>query len=161
MGPSPKDYATAERRYARTFSSAGWCQLCGLCVPAGDLAWDLPRDRRGESRRPLVCTNCFWRAGVPTADSVHLKIRFRVAHHKPASLSWADIKAAIGALDAVQAGSEDSELEWLLASLDERLALNRTNLTNVEASQLADALFNLESVRLPDPRAIASPPWEL
>lgn len=161
LTPNSDDYEHMAQYFALNLHRGGWCQLCGQQILASDVAWELPPKRRGSSRRPVVCAICFWQAGVPTADTVHLKIRFRVTHGKPASLSWAELKTAIDALDAVQAGREDPELEQLLSALDKRLASDKTNMTNAEAARLADALFGLESVRIPDPRAIASPLWEL
>src|SRR5690349_13233080 len=119
-----EDFEAVAQRYSATFDYAGWCQLCGKLLPAGDVVWQLPRKRAGSGRYPIVCAHCFWQDDKPTADTVHRKIRFRVAHHKTASLSKVELEAAIDALDAVDAGSYDSTLDDFLLQLEDRLAVN-------------------------------------
>jgi len=158
--PDPADFQELARRFAKAHVVANWCQLCGPRVELGELAWQLPPKRRG-NQRPWVCSECFWRDGDPTPNSVHRKIRFRLAHKKPASLSTPELRLAVEALDWHFRDDMDDALGHLLDELEGRVLADKATISQVLASALADALSALPDVDKVDPKVLASPPWVL
>ena len=158
--PDPADFQELARRFAKAHVVADWCQLCGRRVELGELAWQLPAKRRGNSR-PWVCSECFWRDGDPTPNSVHRKVRFRLAHKKPASLSTPELRLAVEALDWHHRDDMDDDLGQLLDELERRVVADKPNLSNALAVSLADALSTLPDVERVDPNLLASRPWVL
>lgn len=158
--PDPAQFQEFARRFAKAHVVAGWCQLCGRRVELGELAWQLPRKRRGSSR-PWVCSECFWRDGDPTPNDVHRKIRFRLSRNKPASLSTPELRLAVEALDWHFRDDMDDDLGHLLDELERRVEADRPNLSNALAAALAEALATLPAVERVDPQLLGSRPWEL
>lgn len=158
--PDPADFQEFARRFAKAHVVANWCQLCGRRVKLGELAWQLPPKRRG-NQRPWVCSECFWRDGEPTPNSVHRKIRFRLAHKKPASLSTPELRLAVEALDWHFRDDMHDDLGQLLDELERRVLADKPTISQVLATALADALSALPDVEEVDPKVLASRPWVL
>lgn len=158
--PNPDDFQELARRFAKAHVVANWCQLCGRRVELGELAWQLPPKRRG-NQRPWVCSECFWRDCEPTPNSVHRKIRFRLAHKKPASLSTPELRLAVEALDWHHRDDMADDLGRLLDELERRVVEDKPALTSTLAALLAEALSALPGVDEFDPKSLASRPWTL